>query len=136
MLALAAWLGVSKNTTVEGEFSLSPVCGYFLRSICICSIASIDFSPPLLVSGSSDKHLRVFDVTTGMGWTTVPDLHAPAPAVCHVCGATDGTASDANRAEMCVHMDLVRSVALGEEFVISGSYDLSIKVRCLAGHLC
>ena len=29
----------------------------------------------------------------------------------------------------CVHADLVRSVALGEEFVLSGSYDLSIKVR-------
>jgi F-box and WD-40 domain protein 1/11 len=28
----------------------------------------------------------------------------------------------------CVHADLVRSVALGEEFVVSGSYDLSIKV--------
>lgn len=28
----------------------------------------------------------------------------------------------------CVHADLVRSVTLGEEFVLSGSYDLSIKV--------
>jgi hypothetical protein len=29
----------------------------------------------------------------------------------------------------CVHADLVRTVALGDEFVLSGSYDLSIKVR-------
>lgn len=28
----------------------------------------------------------------------------------------------------CVHGDLVRSVALGAEFVLSGSYDLTIKV--------
>jgi hypothetical protein len=28
----------------------------------------------------------------------------------------------------CVHRDLVRSVGLGDEFVFSGSYDLSIKV--------
>ena len=28
----------------------------------------------------------------------------------------------------CVHADLVTSVVLGEEFVLSGSYDLSIKV--------
>ena len=28
----------------------------------------------------------------------------------------------------CIHTDLVRSVALGEDFVVSGSYDLSIKV--------
>lgn len=93
------------------------------------SIASIDFSPPLLVSGSSDKHLRVFDATTGQGWTTVPDVHAAGPAVCHACGATPGAAGDVDMAEACVHTDLVRSVALGEEFVVSGSYDLTIKVR-------
>ena len=29
----------------------------------------------------------------------------------------------------CVHGDLVRSVGLGEDYVFSGSYDLSIKVR-------
>ncbi|KZP08718.1 WD40 repeat-like protein [Athelia psychrophila] len=91
-------------------------------------IASIDFSPPLLVSGSSDKHLRVFDATTGQGWTTVPDVHAAGPAVCHACGATPGAAGDVDMAEACVHTDLVRSVALGEEFVVSGSYDLTIKV--------
>jgi len=28
----------------------------------------------------------------------------------------------------CMHRDLVRSVALGEELVLSGSYDLTIKV--------
>ncbi|KIK06109.1 hypothetical protein K443DRAFT_90055, partial [Laccaria amethystina LaAM-08-1] len=31
----------------------------------------------------------------------------------------------------CVHGDLVRSVAVGYDFVLSGSYDLSIKARKL-----
>ena len=35
----------------------------------------------------------------------------------------------------CVHADLVRSVALGEEFVLSGSYDLSIKVNSFSFRL-
>jgi F-box and WD-40 domain protein 1/11 len=29
----------------------------------------------------------------------------------------------------CIHNDLVRTVALGDDFALSGSYDLSIKVR-------
>ncbi len=39
----------------------------------------------------------------------------------------------ASSANSCTpHRDLVRSVALGEHFVLSGSYDLSIKVRRLS----
>lgn len=62
--------------------------------------------------------------------------------ICHVCGSmaagpgqghSGGEASRSGLMGMdrirCVHADLVRSVALGEEFVLSGSYDLSIKVR-------
>lgn len=43
-----------------------------------------------------------------------------------------GEATDSVRGAVdvarCIHGDLVRTVALGEEFVLSGSYDLSIKV--------
>jgi hypothetical protein len=62
--------------------------------------------------------------------------------ICHVCGSmaagpgqghSGGETSRSGLMGMdrirCVHADLVRSVALGEEFVLSGSYDLSIKVR-------
>ncbi|EEB97167.1 hypothetical protein MPER_03565, partial [Moniliophthora perniciosa FA553] len=38
-------------------------------------IASIDFRPPFVLSGSSDKHLRLFDITTLQGWSTSPDAH-------------------------------------------------------------
>jgi F-box and WD-40 domain protein 1/11 len=131
-------------------------------------IASIDFTPPLVVSGSSDKHLRLFDITTSQGWSTSPDFdNAPSTflnslsisngagvnagvsptSVCQACGhmmasATgqgdggnvigcgSGASVGVDRTR-CVHGDLVRSVALGEEFVLSGSYDLSIKVRTL-----
>lgn len=44
--------------------------------------------------------------------------------VCHTCGS-HGLAA---RREQERHTHLVRSVALGEEFAVSGSYDLTIKV--------
>jgi len=110
-------------------------------------IASIDFIPPLVVSGSSDKHLRLFDITTSQGWSTSPDFdNAPSvvvpffnsvsgtvsPTICQSCGNTIGEATASARGSVdvarCVHGDLVRTVALGEDFVLSVSYDLSIKV--------
>ncbi|KAJ7772931.1 WD40 repeat-like protein [Mycena maculata] len=102
-------------------------------------IASIDFMAPYVVSGSSDKHLRLFDITTFQGWSTSPEYDgtpppaplAPGAVVCAACGSTAGAgAAHPPRAatQRCVHADLVRSVALGPDFVLSGSYDLSIKV--------
>jgi hypothetical protein len=140
-------------------------------------IASIDFKPPLVVSGSSDKHLRLLHITTLQGWSTSPEYDNLPPIVpysfsgitsasssssisnnnsnghhnnnnttvmndrniiCSSCGAS----MSVNGEEMmkmggggggsvgrCVHGDLVRSVGLGEDYVFSGSYDLSIKVR-------
>ncbi|KAL1737046.1 WD40-repeat-containing domain protein [Schizophyllum commune] len=105
-------------------------------------IASIDFKLPYVLSGSSDKHLRLFDVLNASGWSTCPpepagtSLTAETPGIpspdtptstsmrqvaCPTCGA-----SVALRGGQ--HDDLVRSVALGSEFVVSGSYDLTIKV--------
>src|SRR5271170_519947 len=78
------------------------------------SIASIDFKPPYILSGSSDKHIRLFDITSLQGWSTSPEYeHNPPPvapfplpfpyaydsgtlpcAVCHVCGnIRDGAGS-------------------------------------------
>ncbi|KAF8809004.1 F-box/WD repeat-containing protein 11 [Phlegmacium glaucopus] len=116
-------------------------------------IASIDFCPPIVLSGSSDKHLRLFDMTTLQGWSTSLDYKAVASTsdaplpypllssgsnnisavglVCQACGSNNITSQPVSRIEncgRCVHGDLVRSVALGQDFVLSGSYDLSIKV--------
>ncbi|KAK7019505.1 F-box/WD repeat-containing protein 11 [Favolaschia claudopus] len=103
-------------------------------------IASIDFMAPYVVSGSSDKHLRFFDITTFQGWSTSPEYDsaspptplAPGSVVCTACGAMGGRVGAGGQraaAQMCtVHSDLVRSVALGPDFVLSGSYDLTIKV--------
>jgi F-box and WD-40 domain protein 1/11 len=101
----------------------------------------------LVVSGSSDKHLRLFDITTSQGWSTSPDFDTAqsagvpffnpvpgsgSPAICQSCGNAMGETTDSVRGTVdvarCIHGDLVRTVALGEEFVLSGSYDLSIKV--------
>ncbi|KAJ7137907.1 WD40-repeat-containing domain protein [Mycena epipterygia] len=101
-------------------------------------IASIDFMAPYVVSGSSDKHLRLFDITTFQGWSTSPEYDGTPPAaplaagtaVCTACGSSSAGTAHPPRApaRRCVHADLVRSVALGEDFVLSGSYDLTIKV--------
>ena len=120
-------------------------------------IASIDFSPPVVLSGSSDKHLRLFDMITLQGWSTSLDYKAVASTsnvplsfpllssgsnnisgtglVCQACGsnhiASHPVSRTAENSSRCVHGDLVRSVALGRDFVLSGSYDLSIKVGFL-----
>ncbi|KAG7448286.1 WD40 repeat-like protein [Guyanagaster necrorhizus] len=114
-------------------------------------IASIDSKLPYVLSGSSDKHLRLFDITTLQGWSTSPDvsLEGNAPAtntplttsfplqngqvgthVCRSCGSTNvqPAATSSHAETRCMHGDLVRSVALGDNFVMSGSYDLTIKV--------
>ena len=121
------------------------------------SIASIDFCPPVVLSGSSDKHIRLFDMTTMQGWSTSPEYDGVVPQnnallsfpllsgagsstndatglVCQSCGSSSiGSTTSASRAATagvrCVHNDLVRTVALGEDFALSGSYDLSIKVH-------
>ena len=117
-------------------------------------IASIDFCPPIVLSGSSDKHLRLFNMTTSQGWSTSLDYKAVASTsnaslpfpllssesnnisgtglICQACGSNSITSQPVSRTvencSRCVHGDLVRSVALGQDFVLSGSYDLSIKV--------
>ena len=174
----------------------------------LCRIASIDFKPPFILSGSSDRHLRLFDATTLKGWSTTREgtlLETPRPQVaatglsattvngpnntpfhfdsellsgvltdddadddgdvelatrpcscpcpsscfctrpssssseqavkmvCRGCGSNDvGTLHARNmpssQALSAEHKDLVRSVVLGERFVVSGSYDKTIKV--------
>lgn len=57
--------------------------------------------------------------------------------VCQACGhGTGSSTSIGGRGEAgavaaesrCMHADLVRSVVLGENFALSGSYDMTIKV--------
>ncbi|KAG8686326.1 hypothetical protein FRC11_009118, partial [Ceratobasidium sp. 423] len=120
-------------------------------------IASIDFHPPYIVSGSSDKHIRVFNLQTREGWSTCcdsthtmrpelpdnlpasltsgPDFdppaappHAPLPlaASSQVCQSCNGLGTVAK--PRVGHKDLVRTVAMNHDFVVSGSYDETIKV--------
>ncbi|KAG8730002.1 hypothetical protein FRC12_020575 [Ceratobasidium sp. 428] len=119
-------------------------------------IASIDFHPPYIVSGSSDKHVRVFNLQTREGWSTccdtgrvalpelpdnlpvsltsgpsftrpVPSRGAPLPlasgTICQSCNGV-GTVGK----QPVGHKDLVRTVAMNHDFVVSGSYDETIKV--------
>lgn len=116
----------------------------------------------LVLSGSSDRHVRLYDVGARRGWSSTPEFHDPLPlplsadgaealgagGVCKACGNPNpdrrlgvlvggpdavgaGGATEPRRASVAAteaHTDLVRSVALGADFVVSGSYDQSIKV--------
>lgn len=98
----------------------------------------MDFSHPFVLSGSSDKHIRLLDVSTLQGWSTSPSADNKPPVVselgrgvvCEACGsnapAGEGSQPPPRRR---AHEDLVRSVALGSECVVSGSYDFTVKVR-------
>lgn len=111
-------------------------------------IASIDFrAPGQVVSGSSDRHLKVFDVSTYAGWGTAEPHEAVSSAAlagsgmpCQSCGGVREDSSPITsrpvvERERAAHGDLVRSVALGDDWVVSGSYDKTIKVRILT-YLC
>lgn len=120
-------------------------------NIYLIRIASIDFCPPLILTGSSDKHLRLIDMSNSQGWSTSPEYrhengyNDPLPfsfitsetstsvtgarLMCHICGSENVHPVPPGVQGPCVHSDLVRSVVLGEDLVVSGSYDLSIKVR-------
>ena len=112
-----------------------------------------------MLSGSSDKHIRLFNLESTLGWSTSSEFDAqaamPLPvaplldedsseentplAVCQNCGVNIGIVDPTpNRAassesphrsrQQCAHGDLVRNVALGADFVVSGSYDFGVKV--------
>ena len=111
-----------------------------------------------MLSGSSDKHIRLFNLESLLGWSTSSEFDTqaavllPVPpllgedsseentplAVCQNCGVNVGMVDPTpNRAsnerpprsrQQCAHGDLVRNVALGADFVVSGSYDFGVKV--------
>lgn len=112
-----------------------------------------------MLSGSSDKHIRLFNLESTLGWSTSSEFDAQAGVqlpvtsllgedsneenapltVCQNCGVSVGVVDPTpNRAisterphrsrQQCAHGDLVRNVALGPDFVVSGSYDFGVKV--------
>jgi hypothetical protein len=102
-------------------------------------LAAIDFSPPYVLSGSSDKHMKLMDLSSGLGWCTSPEPDPegntdPAPILsrqpCAACGGTPPLPKAP--AHQPTHSDLVRSVALNDSFVVSGSYDHTVKVTSSA----
>lgn len=114
-----------------------------LHSICheinpAFRIASVAFKPPYVVSGSSDNHLRLINISTSEGWSTSPEFDTQSTSastlaglLCSACGNPTGTSAAANASQarrLRAHEDLVRTVALNNDFVITGSYDHTIKV--------
>lgn len=122
---------LSQITMGEGTFNF---CSQFHpTNLCSFSIASIDFKPPYVLSGSSDKHLRLLDITTSQGWCTSPDADSnralATGGVCEACGSTVAPAStQVSSRRGRAHQELVRSVSLNTDFVVSGSYDFTVKV--------
>ncbi|KAF8592955.1 WD40 repeat-like protein, partial [Ceratobasidium sp. AG-I] len=123
-------------------------------------IASIDFFPPYIVSGSSDKHIRVFNLQTREGWSTCcettrasqPELPDNLPTTLtsgpsfprptsspHTLSSLNTSTTYSQVCQSCNglglvgkqrvgHKELVRTVAMNNDFVVSGSYDETIKV--------
>ncbi|KAI0929340.1 hypothetical protein AcW2_005069 [Taiwanofungus camphoratus] len=102
-------------------------------------IASIDYKPPFVLSGSSDKHLRLLDISTSQGWSTSREIDKSSgtsavttSGICQACGSNASVLTTGENARFGgrqrAHEDLVRSVALNSDFVISGSYDYTVKV--------
>ncbi|CCM04709.1 uncharacterized protein FIBRA_06896 [Fibroporia radiculosa] len=98
-------------------------------------IAATDFKPPYVISGSSDKHLRLLDLSTTKGWSTATNSarsHSRSSnTLCSACGegirgSPNGDLEPCNRPR--THRDLVRSVAMSVDLVVSGSYDHTVKV--------
>ena len=139
-------------------------------------ISSVELSLPFILSGSSDRHVRMFDMRTKRGWSTCPEFDNPTAGqplnplliaqggvgsetpvsgspfflhsslsqsvqqtrqgsqtsegelkICSACGtrvASTGVIRGPER-----HSHPVRSVAMGDEFAVSGSYDCTVKVR-------
>jgi WD40 repeat protein len=130
-----------ENHHTRGFASL-PYCAAINLLTLFCRIASIDFKFPYILSGSSDKHLRLFDLKTQQGWSTcnqydfilrfvLPSFYLCLRSnsnACHTCGTPLSMCNSIVDGIPSLHADLVRSVVIGEEFVLSGSYDMSIKV--------
>ncbi|KAH9060000.1 WD40 repeat-like protein [Lactarius vividus] len=107
-------------------------------------IASIDLDFPIVLSGSSDKHIRLFNLESTIGWSTSSEFDPQAIALLPALPPLDEDSSEENAplavcqncGVNCAHGDLVRNVALSADFVVSGSYDFSVKVwDRKAGHL-
>ncbi|KZT02346.1 WD40 repeat-like protein [Laetiporus sulphureus 93-53] len=100
-------------------------------------IATIDFRPPFVLSGSSDRHLCLIDITTSNGWSTSASACAAHRGLARA-GGTEASSVDGRtisngesrrgRTRLRAHEDLVRSVALSDDIVVSGSYDHTVKV--------
>jgi len=139
-------------------------------------ISSVELSPPFILSGSSDRHVRMFDMRTKRGWSTCPEFDNPATGqplnplgmvqeglgseiqapgspfflhsslsqsfqqgrqdshipegeikICGACGTRVASTGAFRGPER--HSHPVRSVAVGDEFAVSGSYDCTVKVR-------
>ncbi|PIK50413.1 putative F-box/WD repeat-containing protein 7 [Apostichopus japonicus] len=110
-------------------------------------ISCVQFDDTRIVSGSSDKTIKVWNIRTNSPWSvqtltghsgTVRCLHLEGNML--VSGSTDRTikvwdlstqsswSSIACRVTMIGHMDTVRCLQVDDDKVVSGSYDRTLKV--------
>lgn len=97
-------------------------------------IASLDFKFPYILSGSSDWGVRIVDVSSLFSSarpasTIARQRHLPTNTpTCTTCGNATITPPSPPPFTEGGHKDLVRTVALTEDFVVTGGYDLSVKI--------
>ncbi|KAG6817799.1 hypothetical protein H0H87_003207 [Tephrocybe sp. NHM501043] len=144
----------SKDHTVR-VYSFPELAPQFILQAHRAAVNAVSISQNLIASGSGDKSVKLWDANTdkhmrlinvasvNQGWSTSldylynpPELASCALSltdnglhpVCQFCGSENIRLVPSTVQGPCVHADLVRSVVLGEDFVVSGSYDLSIKI--------
>lgn len=118
-------------------------------------VTCVQFDETRIVSGSSDKTVKVWNIRTNSQWTvmtlvghsgTVRCLHLEGNRL--VSGATDctikvwdlssqlGWSSIACKVTMVGHMDTVRCLQVRDDRLVSGSYDRTLKVWDIHTGLC
>ncbi|CAH1785081.1 unnamed protein product [Owenia fusiformis] len=118
-------------------------------------ISCVQFDDTRIVSGSSDKTIKVWNIRTNTPWLvqtlvghsgTVRCLHLEGNRL--VSGSTDHTikvwdlstqqswSSIACKTTMMGHTDTVRCLQVDDEKVISGSYDLTLKIWDIRTGVC
>ena len=145
MTTLKGWSTTQEGTLLETSGTQTATAGFSTTSSSDPNNAPYQFDPEFLLGefgaadGTDDEDLVTHPCSCPCPCSCFcarPKSTSGERAVrivCRACGSNDIGALHAHngpssQARSARHVDLVRSVVLGEKFVVSGSYDKTIKI--------